>query len=139
MREQTNASAPLTNAPLIKLDAALAQAQAGNKLVLLDFTGSDWCPPCMALHDKVFSRPEFQSYAESNLVFLVVDFPQKFHLPADAGATNGLLSAKFNIQGLPTLVALDGDGKEIWRHLGYIDGGLKELINDLTGARPKAK
>jgi thiol:disulfide interchange protein len=138
-REQTNASTPLTNAPPIQLDRALAQAKAGNKLVFLDFTGSDWCPPCMKLHEKIFSRPEFQAYAESNLVLLVVDFPQKFHLSADAGATNEFLSAKFNIQGFPTLVALDADGKEIWRHLGYIDGGLKELTDDLAAARSKAK
>jgi protein disulfide-isomerase len=91
----------------------------------------------MELHDKVFSRSEFQAYAESNLVFLVVDFPQKFHLPADAGATNELLAAKFNIEGFPTLVALDGDGKELWRHLGYIDGGLKELTDNLAAVRSK--
>jgi thiol-disulfide isomerase/thioredoxin len=137
MREQTNASTPLTNTPPVNLTSALAQAKAGNKLVLLDFTGSDWCPPCMELHDKVFSRSEFQAYAESNLVFLVVDFPQKFHLPADAGATNELLAAKFNIEGFPTLVALDGDGKELWRHLGYIDGGLKELTDNLAAVRSK--
>jgi thioredoxin-related protein len=130
---------PVTNSPPIQLDAALTQAKAANKLVLLDFTGSDWCPPCMELHKKVFSRPEFQAYAGSNLVFLVVDFPQKFHLSAEATATNQLLATKFNIDGFPTLVAVDADGKEIWRHLGYIDGGLKELTNDLADARSKAK
>lgn len=139
MHEQADASAPLTNAAPIDLDAAIAQARAGNKLVLLDFTGSDWCPPCMELHDRIFSQPEFRSYAASNLVFLTVDFPQKYRLSPDAGKTNDLLATKFDVEGFPTLVALDGNGKELWRHLGYVDGGFKELRNDLAAAGGKAE
>src|SRR5882757_5440411 len=125
-RERAEASSPLTNSAPIDLNGAIARAKTENKLVFLDFTGSDWCPPCMALHKEIFSKPEFQAYAESNLVFLVVDFPKNFHLSADAGATNDFLAGKFNIEGYPTLVALDGEGKEVWRHLGFIDGGPKQ-------------
>jgi len=139
MREQANPSSPVTNSPPVDLNAAIARAMAENKIVLMDFTGSDWCPPCIELHTKVFSQPEFQGYAESNLVFLTVDFPSKFHLPPDASATNDLLAAKFSAEGLPTLVALDGTGKEIWRHLGYIEGGFKELQSSLDTAKLKTK
>jgi thiol-disulfide isomerase/thioredoxin len=139
MREQADASSPATNAAPVNLSGTVAQAKAENKTVLLDFTGSDWCPPCMELHAKVFSQPEFQSYAQSNLAFVTVDFPKKFHLPPDASATNDLLAAQFNIEGFPTLIALDGSGKEIWRHLGYIDGGFKELQSSLETAKSKAK
>ena len=43
-------------------DAAKAQAQAKaeNKLVLLDFTGSDWCPPCIKMRKEVFSKKEYR-------------------------------------------------------------------------------
>jgi thioredoxin-related protein len=139
MREQADTALPLTNSPPIDLNAAIVKAKAENKIVLMDFTGSDWCPPCIELHTKVFSQPEFQAYAESNLVFLTVDFPSKIRLPPDASATNDLLAAKFGAEGLPTLVALDGTGKEIWRHLGYIEGGFKELQSSLEAAKSKAK
>ena len=139
MREQASSSTAVMNSAPIDLPAAVAQARTENKIVLLDFTGSDWCPPCMELHEKVFSRPEFQNYAQSNLVFVTVDFPQKFHLPPDASATNDLLSTQFKIEGFPTLIALNGSGAEIWRHLGYIDGGFKELQSSLDTAKSKAK
>jgi thiol-disulfide isomerase/thioredoxin len=57
--------------------AALAQAGREKKLVLLNFTGSDWCPPCKRLEADVFSRPEFRAYAAKNLVFVKIDFPRK--------------------------------------------------------------
>lgn len=139
MRESVSSSTPLKDAKPIDLSGALAQAKAENKLVLLDFTGSDWCPPCMELHETIFSKPEFQAYADSNLVFLTVDFPQKYHLSDAAGATNDFLSAKFNIEGFPTLVLLDGDGKEVWRNLGFMDGGPKALIAKLDSAKIKTK
>jgi thiol-disulfide isomerase/thioredoxin len=129
----------LTNSPPADLNGALAQAKAENKLVFLDFTGSDWCPPCIQLHKEIFSRPEFQAYAESNLVFLTIDFPEKFHLPPDTRATNQLLKTKFKLEGFPTLVALNGDGKEVWRHTGIVDGGLRELTAALNATKAKAK
>jgi protein disulfide-isomerase len=137
MREQADPSGPLSNAAPINLNAAIARAHSGNKIVLLDFTGSDWCPPCQELQKEVFSQPEFQAYAESNLVFLVVDFPVRHRLPPDASATNDLLSQKFNIDGFPTLVALDGEGKQIWQHPGFFEGGPKALISALDTAKGK--
>jgi protein disulfide-isomerase len=139
LRQQPDSSLPLTNAAPIDLNASIARAKAENKVVFLDFTGSDWCPPCIELREKIFSQPEFQAYAQSNLIFLTVDFPSKFRLPPDAGATNDLISAQFAAQGVPTLVALDGDGKEIWRHLGPFDGGAKKLEEELATARAKPK
>jgi thiol:disulfide interchange protein len=139
VREQMDASLPETNAAPIDLNAALTQAKTEHKLVFMDFTGSDWCPPCMELHKAIFSQPEFQAYAQTNLVLLVVDFPSKFHLPPAAGATNDFLAGKFDVEGFPTLVALNGDGKEIWRHLGGIDGGPRELIANVQAAQSKAK
>ena len=61
---------------LTDLPKAQAQAKAEKKIVLMDFTGSDWCPPCKALHKNVFSTQEFQEYAAKNLVLVEVDFPR---------------------------------------------------------------
>jgi thioredoxin-related protein len=133
------APAPVHDQAPADLSAAIARARTESKLVLLEFTGSDWCPPCMQLHKEIFSRSEFQAYAGSNLVFVTLDFPRKFQLSADATATNSLLATKFNIEGFPTLIALDGDGKEIWRQVGFFDGGLNTLSAELTAAKSKAK
>jgi thiol:disulfide interchange protein len=136
MQEQTNTSLPLSNSPPINLSAALTQAKAENKLVFMDFTGSDWCPPCMELEKKVFSQADFQAYAASNLVFLSVNFPLKFRLTPEANATNNLLAQQFKVDGPPILIALNGDGKEIWRHIGPYETP-KELIADLAAAKAK--
>jgi thiol:disulfide interchange protein len=50
------------------LPKALEQAKAEKKAVLMDFTGSDWCPPCKALHKNVLVSKEFEDYAEKNRV-----------------------------------------------------------------------
>jgi len=139
MHEQADSSTPLTNSQPINLAASIARAKAENKIVLLDFSGSDWCPPCIQMEKTILSKPEFQAYADSNLVFLSVNFPSKFHLPPDASATNDLLSAQFAAEGVPILVALDGNGKEIWRHRGAFDGGPKELAVELDAVKAKAK
>jgi len=139
MREYVDSSTPLKNSQPIDLSKSLAQAKAGNKLVLLDFTGSDWCGPCMELHENVLSKPEFQAYAESNLVFLTVDFPSKYHLPDAVNETNNFLSGKFKVEGFPTLVALNSDGKEVWRQLGWMGGSPKGLISELNDAKLKTK
>lgn len=139
MHEEVDTSTPLKDAQPIDLDKAVAQAKTENKLVFLDFTGSDWCPPCIEMHEKIFSQPEFQAYANSNLVFLTVDFPMKYHLPDAVNATNDFLSEKFNVEGFPIFVALNGDGKEVWRQIGPIDGGPKEMISMLNDAKLKTK
>jgi len=136
-REQADPSVAVSNGAPIDLNAAITRARTDNKIVLLDFTGSDWCPPCKELQKEVFSQPDFQAYAATNLIFLVVDFPTGFHLPPDTSATNDLLSQKFDIQGFPTLVALNGEGKQIWQHVGFMEGGPKALISALDAAKGK--
>jgi thiol-disulfide isomerase/thioredoxin len=119
------------------LDAMIAQAKAESKLVLLDFTGSDWCPPCKMLQAETLSKPEFLSYANSNLVFVEVDFPNAKKLAAGIESRNETLKNKFQIEGFPTLIALDANGKELWRTVGYGGGGPKPLIAQLEAVRPK--
>src|SRR6266567_1513401 len=61
---------------LTDLSKAQAQAKRDNKLVLMDFNGSDWCPPCKALRKNVLSSDEFVTYARTNLILVDVDFPR---------------------------------------------------------------
>ena len=58
-------------------EAAVKLAKAENKLLLLDFTGSDWCGWCIKLKKEIFDQKEFVAYAEENLVLVELDFPRK--------------------------------------------------------------
>jgi protein disulfide-isomerase len=101
---------------------ALQQAKAEGKLVLMDFTGSDWCIWCKRLDREVFSTTEFKAYADENLVLLKLDFPNKSNQPQWEIDQNQALAEKYDIEGFPTIVVLNADGEEIAR-LGYQQGG----------------
>ena len=73
-------SISLANAPKgweTDVDAALALAAKENKSVMLEFTGSDWCPPCIMMGKKVFSKEEFVKAASKDYVLVHLDFPKK--------------------------------------------------------------
>lgn len=109
---------------------AQQQAKSGNRLLLMDFTGSDWCGWCIKLNKEVFSQPEFKDYATKNLVLMEVDFPRGKVIPTEVKAQNELLAGKFGIQGFPTIVVLNADGKMVGQ-LGYTEGGPKAFIAQL--------
>jgi protein disulfide-isomerase len=109
---------------------AQAQAKAEDKLLLLDFTGSDWCGWCRVLWQEVFSQPEFEEYAKKNLVLVTVDFPRAKPLSVEVRRQNQSLAQKFEIRGFPTIVILNGDGKLVGL-LGYVPGGPAAFIRQL--------
>jgi protein disulfide-isomerase len=115
---------------LTDLPKAQAQAKADNKLVMLDFTGSDWCGWCIKLNNEVFSQPEFVAYAKKNIVPVEVDFPNKKKLSAEQKKANDALAKKYAIKGYPTIIVLNGDGKKVGE-LGYMKGGPKAFIAEL--------
>jgi len=100
------------------LPKAQAQAKTEKKLVMLDFTGSDWCGWCIKLNKEVFSRPAFAEYAKKNLVAVEVDFPNKKRLSAAQKQANDALAKKYGIRGYPTIIVLDSEGKKVGE-LGY--------------------
>jgi protein disulfide-isomerase len=104
-----------TNAPPVNLAAEITRAKSEHKLLLLEFGSSDACPPCERFQQEVFSTPQFEAYAASNLDFVHLDFPLKTDLRPDTMATNTLLSRQFDQNVFPTFIALDGSGKEFWR------------------------
>ena len=100
---------------------ALETAKRENKRVLVDFTGSDWCGPCIQLQKRVFSRPEFIEYAEKNLVLVEIDYPQRKRQPDTLVKQNERLAEQYRIEekGYPTLVLLDPAGKIVRELQGY--------------------
>jgi thioredoxin-related protein len=116
---------------LTDLPKAESQAKVENKIVLMDFTGSDWCGWCMKFKKEVLDTPEFQNYAAKNVVLVELDYPRKKVQNNDLKKANAALKTQYNIHGFPTLVVLDKEGKEIGRQVGYAKGGPKAFIAKL--------
>ena len=115
------------------LPTALNQAWSENKMVLIDFTGSDWCGWCIKFDHDVLSTDQFTSYARSKLVLVKLDFPH--HKPqSDAlKRANQELAARYRVDGFPTYVLLNFAGKELGRQTGYAAGGPDAFIAELDG------
>jgi thioredoxin-related protein len=122
---------------LTSVPDAQAIAKKDNKLVLLDFTGSDWCSWCKKLDKETFSKPEFNTYAAKNLVLVEVDFPSQKSQADALKQANNALQKKYNVEGFPTLVALKPDGTVVWTQTGYLAGGPSAMIAQLDDARKK--
>ena len=110
---------------------ALEKAKAEKKMVLMDFTGSDWCGWCIKMDKEVFSTPEFKDYAKDNLVLVELDFPRQKYISPQTKKQNAELQAQYKVEGFPTLVVLDADGKELKTFGGYQEGGPKAFIEQL--------
>ena len=117
-------------------DKGLAQAKADKKLVLLDFTGSDWCGWCIKLDKEVFSQAEFGEYAKKNLVLVELDYPRSKEQSKEIKAQNAKLQGEYKIKGYPTIIVLDSEGKKVGE-LGYQPGGPKAFIAELEKLKSK--
>jgi thiol:disulfide interchange protein len=110
------------------------EAKANNKLVLLDFTGSDWCGWCILLDREVFSKPQFKEYASKNLVLIELDFPKMKQVPDAIRIQNVRLAQRYRISAFPTIIVLNGDGQVVGE-LGYVKGGPNAFIAELERLR----
>lgn len=108
-------------------EKSLAKAKEAKKLVLLDFTGSDWCGWCVKLDDEVFSKGAFRGFARDNLVLVELDFPHSKSQPTSVKEQNAALKQKFGIRGYPTLILVDAEGTEVARWVGYKADFLDQL------------
>ena len=112
-------------------DAALERAAAENKLVLADFSGSDWCGWCKKLDKEVFDTEQFRSLATNEYVLLMVDSPQdEGLLSAKAKKQNPKLVEKYKVRGFPTVLVLDAKGEVVYKG-GYAKGGPKKYLKTL--------
>lgn len=116
------------------LEKALEDAKKEKKAVLVEFTGSDWCPPCIAMRKNVFSKKEFVEGASKNFILVELDFPNGD--PA-LKEKNQPYAEKYAIEGFPTVVLLDSEGKEFNRFFASeypkVDSFLAHLGESLKG------
>ena len=120
------------------LPAAQKKAEADQKMVLMNFTGSDWCGWCKKLKADVFNKEDFVEYAAKNLVLVELDFPSsKVKQSAELKKANAELKKQHGIRGYPTILVLNSKGKEVWKQVGYLKGGPTAFIAKLEEARQK--
>ncbi len=117
-------------------DAAKKQAAEQNKGILIEFTGSDWCPPCKALRSKVLNTPEFIAEASKNFVLLELDYPQGKPQTEAVKAANRKYSDMYGVEGFPTVVFADAAGKPMG---GFVGGRDKDEVLAAMGDAMKAK
>lgn len=110
------------------LDKAFEKAKSEKKCVLVEFTGSDWCPPCIAMRKNVFSKKEFVEAASKQYILVELDFPKN---DKDLKEKNQPLAEKYKIEGFPTVILFTPEGKEFTRFFASqfpkVDDFLKHL------------
>ena len=109
-------------------------ATATHKYILLNFSGSDWCGPCIRLHKEVFETPGFTAFANEHLVLVNADFPRqkKNQLSKDQQKQNEHLADLYNQKGsFPLTVLLSADGKVLKEWAGFPEGGAGQFVNEV--------
>jgi thiol:disulfide interchange protein len=98
-------------APFVDLtyEQALERAHADGRVLLLDFTAS-WCPPCKAMEASTWHEPDVVAWIEREAVALKLDVDREFKRAAQMG-----------VSGVPTIVFVSGEGRELGRFSGYRD------------------
>jgi protein disulfide-isomerase len=114
---------------------AQEEAKAGNKFLLLDFTGSDWCGWCKKFDKEVLLQPEFKDFARDNLVVVELDFPRGKPQTPELKKQNRDLAQQYEIVGFPTIVVLSADGQKLWRYDGFFPDGPAAFIAQLQKLR----
>lgn len=115
-------------------DKALAKAKTEHKNVFIEFTGSDWCPPCIFMKKNVFSKKEFIDPASKNFVLLEIDLPA----PGSAEISDEVLKlvGKYRMAGapLPMAILLAPDGKEFTRFISSDFPTVEAILKHLDEA-----
>lgn len=115
-------------------DKARQMAVSEKKLILLNFSGSDWCGPCIRLHREIFESQVFENFATDHLVLLNADFPRlkKNRLSKEQQSKNELLAEKYNTEGaFPLTLLLDANGKVLYKWDGLPNGSPENFTNQV--------
>ncbi len=120
------------------LELAEAKASLLKRPVLVLFTGLDWSPRSILLDKRLLEHAIIEKVIEDAFIPLLVDFPQRVKLTPELQSTNLLLAERFGVTHFPTLIALDGQGRELGR-LNFVDETVDSLKRTLEGWAEGAK
>ncbi len=121
------------NTWLTNLEDAQKIAKEKDVLILVNFTGSDWCTWCFKIRDEIFSTKEFLDFAGENLVLVKLDFPKNIPQSDTVKKYNQKLIEKYGVQGFPTILILNAEG-EVLSQAGYQPGGPSAFIKTIEGS-----
>jgi len=122
---------------ITNFETAKATALKEDKYILLNFSGSDWCAPCIKLKQEVFENETFLTLAQEKLVLLRADFPRakKNQLAEELKKHNEALAEKYNPEGkFPLTLLLDSNGKVIKKWDGYVFASQDKFIDEINKA-----
>lgn len=119
-------------------EAAKKASAASGKPILVDVTGSDWCPPCQQMEAEVFTRPEFLAAAQARYVLLRLDYPRNLTQTEKLKTQNKNLAERYPFEGFPTFFLMDEKGLLFGQRTGYVPGGVPaflKMAKDLEGQK----
>ena len=116
------------------LEKAFEKAKAEKKSVLVEFTGSDWCPPCIAMRKNVFSKKDFVDAASKKYILVELDFPKG---DKELAEKNQPLADKYKIEGFPTVILFNSEGKEFNRFFASEFPKTEDFLKHLDEAQEK--
>src|ERR1700744_2260088 len=97
---------------------AKKEAAENHKLILINFSGSDWCGPCIRERKEILETNTFEMYASDHLVLVRADFPRqkKNQLSQEQQKLNEALADKYNVDGkFPFTLLVDENGKVLFQ------------------------
>jgi thioredoxin-related protein len=115
-------------------NTAKTEAAKTHKLILINFSGSDWCGPCIRLRKEILESSNFEGYATDHLLLVRADFPrQKKNQPSkEQIKLNEELAEKYNAEGkFPYTLLVDENGKVLKAWDGYPDETPEQFVTDV--------
>lgn len=119
------------------LEEAKQLAKKEHRHILLNFSGSDWCGPCIRMHKEMFETEVFKKMSDKDLVLLNADFPRmkKNQLSPKQQELNNAIADKYNAKGsFPFTVLLDENGKVLKEWDGFPKEKLDEFVEEIKNA-----
>jgi len=113
-------------------DAAQKASAASGKPILVDVTGSDWCPPCQQMEAEVFGQKEFLTTAKAKYILLRLDYPRNLAQSEKIRVQNKRLADRYPFEGFPTFLLLDAQGLLFGQRTGYLPGGIPAFFQMTT-------
>lgn len=106
----------------LTFDQSITKAQTEHKNIMLFFSGSDWCAPCVKFKKQFVETEQFKNFSNEKLIVYNADFPRqkKNQLSKEIATENGKLADKYNSKGyFPMILLLNEKGDIIkkWEQL----------------------
>ncbi len=114
---------------------AQKKAETSHQLILVNFSGSDWCGPCIRMKEEIFQSDVFEKYAASNLLLVRADFPRqkKNQLSKEQVKLNEALAERYNKDGkFPFTVLVNEKGVVLKTWDGFPDQSPDQFVANIA-------